>query len=124
MTSAQFAHETPSGVFVRQANRFTNRITRDSDSAPGDGPDPLGRWPVESGRYRLVWSRACPWAHGARIVWGLLGVKEVISLATVDPIRDEDGWRFTLDPVVGTQSSASNTLQSPTGRATGLSPAA
>jgi hypothetical protein len=57
-------------------------------------------------------------------VWGLLGVKEVISLATVDPIRDEDGWRFTLDPVAGTQSSASNTLQGPTGRATRLSPAA
>src|SRR5664280_1871964 len=41
-----------------------------------------------------------------RIVWGLLGLTEVISLATVDPIRDEDGWRFTLDlggrdPVLG-----------------------
>ena len=98
MTTAQFAHETPAGEFVRQVNRFTDRITRDSDSGPGEGPDALGRWPVESGRYRLVWSRACPWAHRARIVWGLLGLTEVISLATVDPIRDEDGWRFTLDP--------------------------
>jgi len=106
MATAQFARETPSGVFVRQTNRFTDRITRDSDSAPGEGPDALGRWPVEPGRYRLVWSRACPWAHRARIVWGLLGLTEVISLATVDPIRDEDGWRFTLDlggrdPVLG-----------------------
>jgi putative glutathione S-transferase len=98
MTTAQFARETPAGEFVRQVNRFTDRITRDSDSAPGEGPDALGRWPVESGRYRMVWSRACPWAHRARIVWGLLGLTEVISLATVDPIRDEDGWRFTLDP--------------------------
>lgn len=98
MATAQFARETPSGAFVRQTNRFTDRITRDSVSAPGDGPDALGRWPVEPGRYRLVWSRACPWAHRARIVWGLLGLTEVISLATVDPIRDQDGWRFTLDP--------------------------
>src|SRR5450631_3480881 len=98
MTTAQFAHETPAGEFVRQANRFTNRITADSDSAPGEGPDALGRWPVESDRYRLVWSRACPWAHRARIVWGVLGLTEVISLATVDPIRDDAGWRFTLDP--------------------------
>jgi putative glutathione S-transferase len=32
------------------------------------------------------------------IVRGLLGLTEAISLATVDPIRDERGWRFTLDP--------------------------
>lgn len=98
MASAQFAIETTAGAFARQPNRFTARITRDSDSAPGEGPDALGRWPVEPGRYRLVWSRACPWAHRARIVLGLLGLDDAISLATVDPIRDEAGWRFTLDP--------------------------
>lgn len=32
------------------------------------------------------------------IVRGLLGLDEAISLATVDPIRDERGWRFSLDP--------------------------
>ena len=32
------------------------------------------------------------------IVRGLLGLEDAISLATVDPIRDERGWRFTLDP--------------------------
>jgi putative glutathione S-transferase len=53
---------------------------------------------VEPGRYRLVWSRACPWAHRAVIVRSLLGLTGAISLATVDPIRDERGWRFTLDP--------------------------
>jgi glutathionyl-hydroquinone reductase len=31
-------------------------------------------------------------------VLGLLGLDEVISVGTVDPIRDERGWRFTLDP--------------------------
>ena len=98
MTPAQFALETTAGAFTRQANRFTDRITRDSDSAPGEGPDAQGRWPVEPGRYRLVWCRACPWAHRARIVLRLLGLEEAISLATVDPIRDDAGWRFTLDP--------------------------
>ena len=90
MTRAQFQSETaPTGEFVRQPNRFADRITADGSSG----------WPVEPHRYRLVWCRACPWAHRARIVLGLLGLDEVISVATVDPIRDERGWRFTLDPV-------------------------
>ena len=86
---AQFAKETGTGgEFKRQSNRFTDRITADGSSG----------WPAEAGRYRLVWSRACPWAHRAVIVRGLLGLEDAISLATVDPIRDERGWRFTLDP--------------------------
>jgi glutathionyl-hydroquinone reductase len=96
--TAQFSAETPAGTFVRQANRFTDRITRDSTSAPGEGPDGQRRWPVEPGRYRLIWSRACPWAHRSVIVRGLLGLEDAISLGTVDPVRDERGWRFTLDP--------------------------
>jgi putative glutathione S-transferase len=105
--TAQFGAETGSaGEFVRQANRFADRVAADSASAPGGGPDEHGRWPVEPGRYRLVWSRACPWAHRAVIVRRLLGLTEAISLAEVDPIRDERGWRFTLDeggrdPVLG-----------------------
>ncbi|WP_020578575.1 glutathione S-transferase family protein [Actinopolymorpha alba] len=89
LASAQFAKETGSrGEFVRQGNRFTSRITADGSSG----------WKAEPGRYRLVWSRACPWAHRAVIVRGLLGLEDAISLATVDPIRDERGWRFSLDP--------------------------
>jgi glutathionyl-hydroquinone reductase len=105
--TAQFAAESaPSGEFVRQPNRFTDRVTRDSESEPGQGSDAQGRWPVEPGRYRLVVSLACPWAHRSVIVRRLLGLQEAISLAVVDPIRDERGWRFTLDaggrdPVLG-----------------------
>jgi putative glutathione S-transferase len=95
---AQFSAETRAGTFVRQPNRFTGRVTRDSTSPRGGGPDEQGRWPVEPGRYRLIWSRACPWAHRAVIVRGLLGLDDAISLGTVDPVRDERGWRFTLDP--------------------------
>lgn len=99
MAVAQFAGETSGrGEFVRQANRFTGRVSAASTSPPGGGPDELGRWPVESGRYRLIWSHACPWAHRAVIVRRLLGLEDAISLGTVDPIRDERGWRFTLDP--------------------------
>jgi putative glutathione S-transferase len=104
---AQFGRETSgSGEFVRQPNRFTDRITRSSTADPGEGPDPQGRWPVEPGRYRLVVCLACPWAHRSVIVRRLLGLENALSLAVVDPIRDERGWRFTLDedgvdPVLG-----------------------
>jgi len=66
----------------------------------------LGRDLVEAGRYRLVVSRACPWANRALISRRLLGLEEAISLAVTDPIQDERSWRFTLDeggrdPVLG-----------------------
>ncbi|MGC4770545.1 glutathione S-transferase family protein [Micromonospora sp. DT44] len=99
MARAQFSAETSGGgAFVRQPNRFTGRVTGDSTSPPGGGPDEQDRWPLEAGRYRLIWCRACPWAHRARIVRGLLGLDDAISLGTVDPIRDERGWAFALDP--------------------------
>jgi putative glutathione S-transferase len=46
----------------------------------------------------LIVSLACPWAHRSVIVRRLLGLEDALSLAVVDPIRDESGWRFTLDP--------------------------
>ncbi|WP_112271306.1 glutathione S-transferase family protein [Lentzea terrae] len=81
---AQFTKEnSATGAFVRQPNRFTAR------------PEP------EPGRYRLVVSLACPWAHRAIIVRKLLNLEDAISLAVVDPIRDEKGWRFAqTDPVL------------------------
>ncbi|WP_086829465.1 glutathione S-transferase family protein [Allokutzneria sp. NRRL B-24872] len=94
MATAQFGSETSQrGEWVRQANRFTDRVGA-SD------------WPLEAGRYRLVVSLACPWAHRAVIVRRLLGLEDVLSLGVVDPIRDDTGWRFTLDendrdPVLG-----------------------
>jgi putative glutathione S-transferase len=103
IVSAEIAR---TGDFRRQGNRFTDRIMATSASGPGEGPDADGRWPVEPGRYRLVVSLACPWAHRQIIVRRLLGLEEAVSLAIVDPIRDESGWRFWLDeghrdPVLG-----------------------
>ncbi|MEU3273310.1 glutathione S-transferase C-terminal domain-containing protein [Saccharomonospora sp. NPDC006951] len=76
------------GEFYRAPNRFADRITSDG----GHG------WPVERGRYRLVVSRACPWASRGLIVRRLLGLEQAISVAVADPIQDEQSWRFTLDP--------------------------
>jgi putative glutathione S-transferase len=75
-----------SGEFVRQANAFTNRVVRGGEFVPAPG------------RYHLIVSLACPWAHRAIIARSLLGLTDQISLGVVDPLRDEKGWRFTLDP--------------------------
>jgi glutathionyl-hydroquinone reductase len=96
---AQFSGETvTSGRFVRQANRFRDRITADGSSG----------FPAEAGRYQLYVSLACPWAQRTLIVRELLGLRDAIGVTVVDPIRDEKGWRFTLspdgrDPVTGAQ---------------------
>jgi len=97
MAAGQLSAETSArGAFVRQGNHFTDRVTADGSSGH----------PVQPGRYRLVVSLACPWAQRSMIVRSLLGLEDAISLAVVDPIRDERGWRFTLDeggrdPVTG-----------------------
>jgi putative glutathione S-transferase len=79
---------TDDGRYERQPFRFTDRITADGR----DG------WPVETDRYRLVVSRACPWASRALVTRRLMGLEKAISLAVADPIQDDRSWRFTLDP--------------------------
>ncbi|MGW3010676.1 glutathione S-transferase family protein [Streptomyces sp. NPDC001219] len=74
--------------FKRSRSHFADRVTADGR----DG------WPVEAGRYRLVASRACPWASRAVISRRLLGLEDAVSLAVTDPIQDDRSWRFTLDP--------------------------
>ncbi len=75
------------GEFQRDSNYLTDRITADGDD-----------WPVEPGRYRLVVSRACPWASRAVIVRRLLGLESVLSMGIAGPTHDERSWRFDLDP--------------------------
>ena len=87
--TAQFKQETAGdGRFVRQGNRFTDRITADGS----------GGFAAEPGRYQLYVSLACPWAQRSLIVRRLLGLTEAIAVTVVDPIRDGRGWRFTLSP--------------------------
>jgi glutathionyl-hydroquinone reductase len=79
-----YGHE----AFRRSGSHFADRVTADGR----DG------WPVEAGRYRLVVSRACPWASRALVSRRLLGLEGALSLAVADPIQDDRSWRFTLDP--------------------------
>jgi glutathionyl-hydroquinone reductase len=68
-----------------------------------------GELPIEAGRYRLIWSAICPWAHRAVIVRRILGLEQVISLGTVGPMRPKlphVDWEFYLDehnvdPILG-----------------------
>jgi glutathionyl-hydroquinone reductase len=76
------------GAFERDTRYLTTRVT--ADGAEG--------WPVEPGRYRLVVSRACPWAHRAIIVRRLLGLEDVLSMGICGPTHDRRSWTFDLDP--------------------------
>src|SRR4051794_12478573 len=74
--------------YDRDTRYLSARITSDGSS----------RWPVESGRYRLVVSRACPWAHRAIIVRRLLGLEDALSMGVAGPTHDARSWTFDLDP--------------------------
>ncbi|MFI2759117.1 glutathione S-transferase family protein [Streptomyces echinatus] len=82
--NSAYGHRT----FTRSRSHFGDRITADGR----DG------WPVEAGRYRLVVSRACPWASRAVISRRLLGLEDALSMGVADPVQDDRSWRFTLDP--------------------------
>ena len=82
------AYVSSEGEFTRDQNYIATRITKDGR----DG------YPVEPGRYRLVVSRACPWASRAVIVRRLLGLEDAISMAIAGPTHDERSWTFDLDP--------------------------
>jgi putative glutathione S-transferase len=81
-------HAEPDTEFVRDQRYLTTRITADGR----DG------YPVEPGRYRLVISRACPWANRAAIVRRLLGLESVLSMGICGPTHDSRSWTFDLDP--------------------------
>ncbi|PLT30054.1 GNAT family N-acetyltransferase [Peribacillus deserti] len=89
LTASLGAEMKEDGSFNRQVNRFT--------AAFGDGEEEL---PVEAGRYRLLWSAVCPWAHRSVIVRSVLGLEDAISLGTASPMRPDlphVDWEFSLD---------------------------
>jgi glutathionyl-hydroquinone reductase len=91
MTTSSSPDASGTGVadrYERDTNYLDARITADGH----DG------WPVEPGRYRLVVSRACPWANRAIIVRRLLGLEDVLSMGVAGPTHDWRSWTFDLDP--------------------------
>jgi len=82
------AYVSDTGEFTRDQRYIATRITADGR----DG------YPVEPGRYRLVVSRACPWANRAIIVRRLLGLEDALSMGIAGPTHDERSWTFDLDP--------------------------
>ena len=86
---AQFPKEQAlDGSFHRQADAFRDWVTADGSSA----------FPAEAGRYHLYVSLACPWAHRTIITRRLKSLEHFVGMTVVDPIRDDRGWRFTLEP--------------------------
>ncbi|MFD7341209.1 glutathione S-transferase family protein [Streptomyces violascens] len=82
------SYVNPGSSYTRDSRYITTRITADGR----DG------FPVEPGRYRLVVSRACPWASRAVIVRRLLGLESALPMAVAGPTHDERSWTFDLDP--------------------------
>ncbi|XP_030481158.1 uncharacterized protein LOC115698125 [Cannabis sativa] len=80
-----------SGAFARTASTFRNIISR----------DPNSEFPVESGRYHLYISYACPWASRCLAYLNIKGLDKAISFTSVNPIwertKESDehmGWVF------------------------------
>ena len=83
-----------SGKFIRKSSEFRNHITKG------------GAFDVESGRYHLYVSHACPWAHRTLITRTLLGLEDHISFDVVDWRMNRDGsWSFNPDEEAATHDS-------------------
>jgi putative glutathione S-transferase len=84
------------GRFVRPDSPFRNWVT--ADGAPG--PTGQGGFRATAGRYHLIVSLACPWAHRTLIVRKLKGLEGMVSLSVVNWLMAERGWTFDPGPGV------------------------
>jgi putative glutathione S-transferase len=74
------------GKFIRKSSEFRDHIEAN------------GTFDVESNRYHLYVSHACPWAHRTLITLALLGLEEHITTDVVDWRMNQDGsWSFNPD---------------------------
>jgi glutathionyl-hydroquinone reductase len=87
--------DTASGTYVNPAGDFTRDQRYIATRITADG---RGGYPVEPGRYRLIVSRACPWANRAIIARRLLGLERALSMGVAGPTHDARSWTFDLDP--------------------------
>ncbi|MES1910330.1 MAG: hypothetical protein MHM6MM_002942, partial [Cercozoa sp. M6MM] len=76
-----------SGEFVRKPSTFRDSVTKDGSSG----------YKAEAGRYVLIVSLACPWAHRTLVVRALKGLEKTIDVFVVDYVFAENGWKFIDD---------------------------
>jgi len=75
-----------SGAFIRKSSEFRDHIEAN------------GTFDVESSRYHLYISHACPWAHRTLITRALLGLEDHLTVDVVDWRMNPDGsWSFNPD---------------------------
>jgi putative glutathione S-transferase len=73
----------------------------------GPGPTGTGGFHAAAGRYHLIVSLACPWAHRTLIFRKLKGLESTVSLSVVHWLLAERGWTFddapgvVSDPIFG-----------------------
>jgi len=78
-------HTTGDGEFDRVTTTFRDWIRDDPDA----------EFQPTAGRYHLYVARNCPWAHGAALTRRLTGLTDAVTMDVVDPIREDEGWRFS-----------------------------
>jgi putative glutathione S-transferase len=99
---AEFPHDR-TGHFVRPDSPFRNWVTASGEP----GPTGIGGFKAEPGRYHLIVSLACPWAHRTLIFRKLKGLERIVSLSVVNWLLRERGWTFDAgqgvipDPIFG-----------------------
>ena len=97
-----FPHDR-TGHFVRPDAPFRNWVTASGEA----GPSGAGGFKAEPGRYHLIVSLACPWAHRTLIFRRLKGLEDMISLSVVHWLLRDRGWTFDEgrgvipDPIFG-----------------------
>jgi glutathionyl-hydroquinone reductase len=78
------------GGFVRQVSSFRSWVTPDGAAGPtGDAG-----FRAEPGRYHLYAAFGCPWATRVLIAHKLKRLEDVVSVAIVEPMMTDQGWRF------------------------------
>jgi glutathionyl-hydroquinone reductase len=78
------------GGFVRQDSTFRSWVTPDGAA----GPTGEGGFRAEPGRYHLYAAFICPWATRVLIARKLKKLESVVSVAIVEPVMTDEGWRF------------------------------
>jgi putative glutathione S-transferase len=90
------------GEFIRPDSGFRSRVSA----------------PVESGRYHLYVSRACPWAHRTLIVRALKGLEKAVPAFYAAPETLAHGWVYAEGGIRYLHELYTRTQRDYTGRVT------